>query len=186
VYEPFSDVTRKALFNAVKETGESVSAELADGLMKAYDSLDTFPDVDSALLALGQLDKSQVNAVVFSNGTRQMVEASVQGSPSLQTQSSLFSKHIVIDEIPQETRKYKPSPITYQYLVDTLKADKDDIWLVTSNPFDVDGARRFGLGVCWVNRQGSDWIDGIGSAPNFICKSVEECLSKILDSSEAK
>jgi 2-haloacid dehalogenase len=148
--------------------------------MQGYDSLKTFADVDSALKALGQLDTAKVNAVIFSNGTRQMVEASVQGSPELKATSNLFSQLIVIDEIPPKIRKYKPSPVTYQYLIDELQARKDDTWLITSNAFDVDGAKRFGLKVCWVNRQGSKWIDGIGVAPDFICKSVEECLTRIL------
>jgi 2-haloacid dehalogenase len=154
--------------------------------MKAYDSLDTFSDVDSALTVLAQLQSSLVNSVIFSNGTRQMVEASVQGSPSLKVQSSLFNQYVVIDEIPDEKRKYKPSPCTYQYLVKNLNAEKDTVWVVTSNPFDVDGAKRFGLGVCWVNRQGGEWIDGIGMDPDFICKSVEEGLSKILSAGGIK
>jgi 2-haloacid dehalogenase len=184
VYEPFSEITHKALFHAVKDAKQTISPEFATELMQAYDSLDTFPDVESALKSFSQLDKAKVNAVIFSNGTRQMVNASMQGSPSIHAQSSLFSQHVVVDDIPPEIRKYKPSPVAYQYLIDELKAGKDEVWLVTSNPFDVDGAKRFGLGVCWVNRQGSDWIDGIGLAPNFICKSVEECLSKILSASK--
>jgi 2-haloacid dehalogenase len=184
VYKPFSYITEKALHHAVKEAGKTISIKFTKELMKAYDSLDTFPDVDSALTALSQLDSSRVNSVIFSNGTRQMVEASVLGSPSLRVQSSLFSQYVVIDEIPQVKRRYKPSPVTYEYLTDKLEAEKKAVWLVTSNPFDVDGAKRFGLGVCWVNRQGGEWIDGVGMAPDFVCKSVEECLSKILNASE--
>jgi 2-haloacid dehalogenase len=180
VYEPFSDVTKKALFHAVREIGEIISSEQADSLMKAYDSLDTFPDVDRALEKVTEAGKDRINPLIFSNGTRSMVEASLTGSPSLKTQVNLFSDIVVIDEIPSDRRKYKPSPVAYQYLIDQLKVDRTSVWLVTSNPFDVDGAKRFGIRVCWVDRQGFGWIDGIGVAPDFVCNGVDQVVENIL------
>jgi 2-haloacid dehalogenase len=152
--------------------------------MEAYDELDTFDDVDAALSTLKTMDQSAFNSVIFSNGTRKMVEASIKGSPSLKPHQALLTQCIVIDEIPAEQRKYKPARVTYQYLIDTLKSDKNKTWLVTSNAFDVDGAGRFGIRVCWVNRQENEWIDGIGQKPELICKSVEECLEKIKQASQ--
>jgi len=147
--------------------------------MKAYDALDIFDDVDSALTSLNSAKQSDVNCVIFSNGTKKMVAASVEGSPSLTKQKGLFSNYIVVDEIPHERRKYKPAPVTYQYLLDTLNSDKKSTWLITSNAFDVDGAQRFGIRVCWVNRQGSEWIDGLGDRPELMCTNVAEGLDKI-------
>lgn len=147
--------------------------------MKAYDSLNVFGDVVSALESVSALSKDKINSVIFSNGTRKMIEASIQGSPSLSTMRSLFSKTVLIDEIPSSVRKYKPSPVTYQYLVDELDANPQDVWLVTSNPFDVDGGKRFGLRVCWVDRQGLGWIDGLGADPDFVCSSLGEVVATI-------
>lgn len=183
-YEPFSSVTKKALFHAVREIGESISSEQADQLMKAYDSLDTFPDVDRALKTITEMGTNKINPLIFSNGTRQMVEASLTGSPSLRTQVNMFSDIVVIDEIPSDKRRYKPSPIAYEYLVNQLKVDSGSVWLVTSNPFDVDGAKRFGIRVCWVDRQGFGWIDGIGVAPDFVCNGVDQVVENILSESK--
>jgi 2-haloacid dehalogenase len=163
----------------VKEAGETISSEFLESLMKAYDALDTFDDVDAALTALHTSSNSEFNSVIFSNGTKKMVAASVDGSPSLTKQKELFSNYIVIDEIPSEQRKYKPAPVTYQYLLDTLKSEKKNTWLITSNAFDVDGAQRFGIRVCWVNRQGNEWIDGLGDEPELICSNVGEGFDKI-------
>jgi len=152
--------------------------------MKAYNSLETFPDVDNAIKTIAGNEK--IHPLIFSNGTRSMVQASLIGSPSLKTQENLFSDIVVIDEIPAEKRKYKPSPVVYQYLVDQLNATKDTIWLVTSNPFDADGAKRFGIRVCWVDRQGLEWIDGIGVHPDFVCTGVDEAMATILAAADLR
>jgi 2-haloacid dehalogenase len=147
--------------------------------MKAYDILDTFPDVEPALKTIENAG-DKINPVIFSNGTRNMVQTSLQKSPSLGTKQNLFTSLILIDEIPKEKRRYKPAMETYQFLVDSLKASRESTWLVTANTFDVAGAKRFGIRVCWVDRLGMGWIDGIGAEPDFVCKGVDDVVDKIL------
>ena len=58
-----------------------------------------------------------------------------------------------------ETRKFKPVPIVYRSLAETDGKGPDEmgeIWLVTSNPFDVVGARAAGMKAAWVDREGVD------------------------------
>jgi 2-haloacid dehalogenase len=180
VYESFSNVTRKALHNAVREAGESVSQEQEDALMKTYDSLDVFPDVEPAFKSLEAAPSDKVSTLIFSNGTGPMVQASISGSPTLSPKSTFFSTLVLVDDMPPTTRKYKPAPVVYEYLVSELGTQKDKVWLVTSNPFDVDGAMRYGIRVCWVDRMGGGWIDGLGREPDEICGGVDEVVGRIL------
>jgi 2-haloacid dehalogenase len=168
----------------VKETGERVSSEEVEKLMLAYEALDAFPDVETALQTVAKLDPDLINAIIFSNGTSKMVQASVRGSPILLERLSVFSQNIAVDDMPEAVRKYKPAPDTYEYLVERVGGRKGEAVLVTSNPFDVDGAKRFGLRVCWLNRLGTEWIDGIGIPPDWVCKSLGECLERILEVSK--
>jgi 2-haloacid dehalogenase len=186
-YQPFDIVTRRALHHAVKEVGEAIDEAFEDELMKQYDALDTFSDVDSALqkLVVPLTESNKVKPVIFSNGTHSMAAESIAGSDLL-NKTKLFDRKqdlVLIDEISTEKRKYKPDPITYSWLCDNLGpfgVEKENIWLITANPFDVDGAKRYGLKVCWVNRAGGEWIDGIGEPADYMCKDVGECICKIL------
>jgi 2-haloacid dehalogenase len=104
--------------------------------MRAYDLLSTFPDVKPALEALAK--ETDVTSVVFSQGTYDMVSASVNKSPDLSPHASLFKDIVVIEE----TKKFKPAPEAYHHLLKKLgrkPGDFDGVWLVSGNPFDVTG-----------------------------------------------
>ena len=103
-YEPFSSITQKSLLYALKEHGLSLSAVETEDMMRAYDSLSTFPDVKPALEALGK--EGDFTSVFFSQGTYAMVHASVTKSPDLSPYStSLFKDIVVVEEI----EKFKAS-----------------------------------------------------------------------------
>jgi 2-haloacid dehalogenase len=138
--------------------------------MQAYDSLSTFPDVAPALQRLGA--NSNVECVVFSNGTNSMVSNSVHKSDDLSPYSSLFYDIITVDDV----KKFKPAPEVYEHLVKRVgKAGQEgDVWLISGNPFDVVGARAFGMQAAWVDRAGNGWQDRQGSEPTVIVRSLEE------------
>lgn len=148
--------------------------------MEAYNSLSTFEDVGPALKALES--KSDIHAVVFSNGTHDMVSSSVHSSPDLKPYASVF-KEIVTVEKP---KKFKPAPEVYFHLaesVDLEKSQMDRIWLVSGNPFDIVGARAVGMRAAWVDRSGNGWQDALVPGeigrPTVICSSLVEVVEKI-------
>lgn len=151
--------------------------------MKAYDNLSTFPDVQPLLEELKKAN--DIKAVVFSNGTYDMVSRSITSSPDLGPQSNLFSDIISVDE----TRKFKPAPETYQHLAekvgkDPLKAEQmGEIWLVSGNPFDIVGGRSVGMNAIWVDRAGTGWIDGMqprdSGRPGAVVKGLGEVVGVV-------
>ena len=51
-------------------------------------------------------------------------------------------------------RAYKPSPLVYIRFLEFVGAKQgDEVYLVSSNPFDVIGAKNAGLGGIYVNRR---------------------------------
>ena len=151
--------------------------------MRAYDSLSTFSDVGPALVALSS--HSNIQAVVFSNGTDSMVNSSVKLSPDLGPHASTFSNIITVEEI----RKFKPSPDVYFHLADKLGREKNteqmgDMWLVSGNPFDVLGGRAVGMQAAWVDRAGHGWTDqlvqGVIGKPTVIVKDLGEVAGAII------
>ena len=187
LYKPFSDITNASLRHALDESGVSLSDDAIKHLMKAYDSLSTFPEVPSTLQSLGS--DPNIDAYVFSNGTDAMVSSSVNQSPSLSSHASVFKGLITVQEI----EVYKPHPKVYQHLAEkvgltTGKEDLGSIWLVSGNPFDVVGARACGLQAAWVDRAGGHhggggWTDKLGElaggGPSVVVKGVDEAVDAI-------
>jgi 2-haloacid dehalogenase len=154
--------------------------------MHAYDSLSTFPDVDPALTALSKTPN--ITSVVFSNGTRAMVSASVQKSPDLAPHASVFKDIIVVEEVG----KFKPAPDVYWHLMEKVGKTREQIgqvWLVSANPFDIVGARAVGMKAVWVDRSGAGWVDSLGQGdkgrPNVVVKGLDEVVDTIQKYSSA-
>ena len=79
-------------------------------MMKAYDSLSAFPDVQPTMEKIKQT--RGLKAVVFSNGTHEMVSSSVNNSPDLSPYANYFQDIVVVEEC----RKFKPAPEAYNHL----------------------------------------------------------------------
>ena len=172
-YEEFSDVTQKSLLHSLAEHGVSLSDQDTQKLMGAYDSLSTFPDVNPALIQLES--NSNIECVVFSNGTKTMVANSVNRSQDLN--SSVFKDLITVDYV----RAFKPAPEVYKFLAQKVDrvGQEDKIWLVSGNPFDVVGARSCGWQAAWVDRAGTGWQDRLGQAPTVVVRSLEEVADAV-------
>jgi 2-haloacid dehalogenase len=152
--------------------------------MHSYDSLSTFPNIEQALKSLSS-DPS-IDAYIFSNSTNSMVSTSVTQSPGLSPFTSVFKDLITVDKI----KVYKPHPQDYKHLV--LKAGRShkqgSVWLVSGNPFDIVGARSYGLKTVWVDRAGGHhgngrWNNRLGDlaagGPNVVVNGVDEAVKTI-------
>ena len=138
--------------------------------MDAYDSLSTFSDVEPALRKLAS--NQDMECVVFSNGTNSMVSNSVHNSKDLSPHSSVFKDIITVDEV----KMFKPAPEVYGHLAKRVGkvGQEGQVWLVSGNPFDVVGARAFGMQAVWVDRAGSGWQDKQGGQPTAIVQNLEQ------------
>lgn len=162
--------------HALAEHGEKPEKDVIDEILRAYDSLSTFPDAPSAL---GQLaHRPEITAVVFSNGTQDTVTNSVHHSPDLSPHRAVFKEIITVDEV----RQFKPAPAVYAHLAQTIgklpSSQMADLWLVSGNPFDVIGARSCGMHAIWVDRGCRGWIDA--ALPDLQPTAVVHDLNDIL------
>ncbi|CAD6575208.1 MAG: hypothetical protein ASARMPRED_007130 [Alectoria sarmentosa] len=181
-FQPFSDITRNSLGHALADSGLSLDDESISHLMKAYDSLSTFPDVSPALKALA--DEPAITAVVFSNGTNSMVTNSVKSSPDLGPHADVFREIVTVEEV----MCFKPDPKVYYHLAEKMGKGKSkqamgEMWLVSGNPFDVVGARAVGMQAAWVDRGGAGWTDGLVGGetgkPTVVVKGLGEVVEAV-------
>ena len=153
-YVDFWQVTSEALRSAADRLQTPLSAAEIDGLMNAYLSPDVFEDAKTALDSL-----KSVPLAILSNGTPRMLDAALRAHGL----ESYFAHVLSVDEV----RTYKPSPEVYALGTKTLGLAADTILFVSSNAWDVAGAKSFGYRVCWCNRSGEP-MDGMGFEPDFI------------------
>ena len=143
-----------------KRCGLSLQPQTRHRLLDAYLDLSPFPDAAPALAALAPLPR-----IILSNGTRAMLEplaASTGIAPHLDAILSVDAAGI-----------YKPSPRVYQLAVDHLKLLPARIGFVSSNGWDVAGAKAFGFTSLWVNRAGAP-LERHGPKPDAISCSLAE------------
>ena len=155
-------------------------------MMKAYDSLSTFPDVQPMLEKLKET--KDIKRVIFSNGTHEMVSSSVKNPPDLSPYADMFDEIVSCEA----TRKFKPAPETYHHLAEKVGKDVDnkeqmgEVWLVSGNPFDVVGGRAVGMNAIWVDRAGNGWQDAMApgqwNEPTEIVKSLDQVVDVVMRS----
>jgi 2-haloacid dehalogenase len=79
-----------------------------------------------------------------------------------------------------DVQTYKPDPTVYRHLVARGGESADRTWLVSSNAWDVLGAKSAGLRSAWVRRQEKAPWEGWGlGEPDLIVASLGELAGQI-------
>jgi len=141
-YADFWAVTEAALRYTVRRLGLTATEAQLRRLMDAYLSLACFPEVKPALGRLAGRPRA-----VLSNGAPAMLSAAVAASGL-----TAFLEHVIsVDRV----KTYKPSPRVYALGPETLGVSAGELLFVSSNGWDVAGAKAFGYQVTWCNRSGA-------------------------------
>ena len=168
-YQPFDACTSQALRFVSAQLGIVLSEEAQADLRSKYQRLPAFPDVTRAL---DELAARGFTIAACSNGTEGAVRGALDYAGVLQR----FSKIVSVDPL----RTFKPDPAVYEYLVAELRAPREVVWLISSNPFDVIGAKACGLRTAWVQRDPKRVFDPWEFKPDAIVHSLAE-LKSILE-----
>jgi 2-haloacid dehalogenase len=152
-YEDFWAVTESALRFAIRRLGLHASPADVERLMHAYLSLACFPDVRPALGRRRCRPRA-----ILSNGSPAMLDAAVASA-----QLSAHLEHVIsVDAV----KVFKPSPDVYALGPARLGIPAGDLLFVSSNAWDVAGAKVFGYRVAWCNRTNAP-AEELGVTPDF-------------------
>ncbi|MBR1136528.1 MAG: haloacid dehalogenase type II [Bradyrhizobium sp.] len=138
-YEDFAVVTRDSLIYTLRILGLPADAATLDRIIAKYLDLDPYPDARAALAAM-----KPHRLATLSNGSPAMLGALVKASGF----DTLLDAVISVDA----RQIFKPSPEAYALIEQTLGLAPSDVLFVSSNPWDVCGAKAFGLSVAWIER----------------------------------
>jgi 2-haloacid dehalogenase len=167
-YRNFDACTAQALRFVSAQLGIPLSEEAQALLLSKYQQLPAYPDVAGAL---DELAAQGFTMTACSNGT----ESAVRGSLDHAGVLPRFSKIVSVDPI----RTFKPDPAVYEYLATELHAPREVIWLISSNPFDVIGAKACGLRTAWVQRDRKRIFDPWEFEPDIIVQGLGELPAKL-------
>jgi 2-haloacid dehalogenase len=159
-YADFWVVTEAALRYSIRLLGLGATEAQVRRLMDAYLSLACFPEVKAALGRLAGRPRA-----VLSNGSPAMLAAAVTASGL----TALLEHVISVDRV----KTYKPSPLVYALGPQTLGIAAGELLFVSSNGWDVAGAKSFGFQVAWCNRTGAP-EEELGVSPDLVVGSLDK------------
>jgi len=166
-YEDFWQVTQSALDFSCRTLQLSATPATQSRLMESYLDLKAFPEVIESLRKL-----SSYQLAILSNGSPNMLKAVVANSGL----DGIFSHVISVDAV----RVYKPEPRVYELAVRTLRVNREAIRFVSSNCWDVIGAKAFGFRTFWVNRTGAS-ADELGFIPDVVVRTLRELPGAVME-----
>ena len=159
-YADFWVVTEAALRYSIRRLGLAATEAQVRRLMDAYLSLACFPEVQAALGRLAGRPRA-----VLSNGSPGMLAAAVTASAL----TALLEHVISVDRV----KTYKPSPLVYALGPQILGIAAGELLFVSSNGWDVAGAKSFGYQVAWCNRTGAP-EEALGVSPDLVVGSLDK------------
>ena len=139
--EDFWRLTRASLEFALESAGLPAEPALCERLMAKYLDLDLYPEARQALDSLNGR-----KLAILSNGSATMLDALVEASGI----APLLADVISVDR----AKTFKPDPRCYALVEPALGIAKHEVLFVSSNGFDVAGAKAFGFKVAWIERGG--------------------------------
>jgi len=159
-YEDFWAVTEAALRHSVRRLGLRADDGQLARLMEAYLSLPCFAEVPAALERLAGRPRA-----ILSNGSPRMLAAAVTASG--------LERHLQHVLSVDAVKTYKPSPAVYALAPRALGIPAAELLFISSNAWDIAGAKSFGYQVAWCNRTGAP-AEELGAAPDLVITRLDE------------
>lgn len=166
-YRDFAWVTRQALAFALGSVGVELAPEHVESVLARYLELEVFPDVADGLERLADAGR---RLAVLSNGTPGWLEG-ILHSAGL---GGRFEAVVSVDEV----KAFKPAPRVYHHAAARLGVPIAELMLVSSNPFDVIGARHAGTQAAWI-RRGAALFDDFGFEPTLVVGGLPELADRL-------
>jgi 2-haloacid dehalogenase len=157
----FWKVTADALDFALESLGVE-SPGLKERLLDAYERLEPFAD---AAPALQRLRAAGLKTAILSNGTPRMLAAATRHAGLDGLLDQLLSV--------EEAGVFKPDAAVYRLASDRLGVWPGELLFVSSNGWDVHGAKVAGLPVAWCNRTGQP-RERLPETPDAVVASLAE------------
>jgi 2-haloacid dehalogenase len=158
---------RRAFSFILKLNGIPFQEEDVDDFIKEWKMLKPFPDVHGNLTRLGE----KYRLVILSNGEKWYLEHLAENRIRYQ-----FDEIISVESV----QRFKPHPAVYRGCAKKLGREPHQLMMVSSNSFDVMGARACGYNAAWVKRQEVPYQES-PYRPTITVASFKELTEKLTE-----
>ena len=163
-YEDFGAITEASLAWAIESLHLVAGEGARSALVDEYRRLATFVEVPGALETLA----ASRPLAILSNGHPGMLEAVVDHNGlRSRFRGGVLSVH--------PASIFKPHPSVYRLAEERLGVSRSMMGFVSSNGWDVAGAKAFGFRAYWVNRAGAP-IERLGVEPDAVIADLAELV----------
>ncbi|MEY3573031.1 MAG: haloacid dehalogenase type II [Burkholderiaceae bacterium] len=153
--KPFWQITQDALRFTLRAFDKPPQEDVVRSVMQSYAQISAYPEV---IDALGTLREAGIALVVLSNGNAEMLNEALRHSGL----TPLFDGVLSAEQVGC----FKVDPRVYALACSFANCKPEEAVLISSNAWDVAGARWQGLQAYWVNRANLpfDELDTLPSA----------------------
>ncbi|QQE10644.1 haloacid dehalogenase type II [Planctomycetota bacterium] len=168
-YVDFDVCTNQALECVGLEMDITINDYIRTKLARAYNELSLHHDVQSALT---KFNLPNFGLYVFTNGKRSKAEYILKYNKI----QHVFHGIVSCEDI----KTYKPSPDAYEYLCEQTKAKPNNVWLISSNSFDVIGAINYGLKAAFIQRSTKSILDPWKIHPTTTVNDISQLADALI------
>ena len=161
-HKDFWQITEDSLDKSMKTY--KIDPTMKNELLNLYKSLSPDEEVDEVLI---KLKEKNFKLAILSNGTPSLLNELVKSNNLENVFDDLFSI--------EQVGIYKPDSKVYDMPINKYQIEKNEVYFLSSNTWDVSGGGNYGYNSIWVNRN-NNIFDKLDYSPKHQIKQLGELL----------
>ena len=161
-HKDFWQITEDSLDKSMKTY--KIDPTMKNELLNLYKSLSPYEEVYEVLI---KLKEKNFKLAILSNGTPSLLNELVKSN----NLENLFDDLFSIEQVGI----YKPDSKVYDMPINKYQIEKNEVYFLSSNTWDVSGGGNYGYNSIWVNRN-NNIFDKLDYSPKHQIKQLGELL----------
>ena len=161
-HKDFWQITEDSLDKSMKTY--KIDFTMKNELLNLYKSLSPYEEVYEVLI---KLKEKNFKLAILSNGTPSLLNELVKSNNLENVFDDLFSI--------EQVGIYKPDSKVYDMPINKYQIEKNEVYFLSSNTWDVSGGGNYGYNSIWVNRN-NNIFDKLDYSPKHQIKQLGELL----------
>ena len=161
-HKDFWQITEDSLDKSMKTF--KIDPTMKNELLNLYKSLSPYEEVYEVLI---KLKEKNFKLAILSNGTPSLLNELVKSNNLENVFDDLFSI--------EQVGIYKPDSKVYDMPINKYQIEKNEVYFLSSNTWDVSGGGNYGYNSIWVNRN-NNIFDKLDYSPKHQIKQLGELL----------
>ena len=161
-HKDFWQITEDSLDKSMKTY--KIDPTMKNELLNLYKSLSPYEEVHEVLI---KLKEKNFKLAILSNGTPSLLNELVKSNNLENVFDDLFSV--------EQVGIYKPDSKVYDMPIKKYQIQKNEVYFLSANTWDVSGGGNYGYNSIWVNRN-NNIFDKLDYSPKHQIKQLGELL----------